>query len=176
MQKEKEIKIREAMPEDAVGVSRVHIESWQETYRGLMSDEYIENLESLEGQSRRSSWEKKLSDPELRQTIWVACSAEVIVGFVIVGKSRDEKPIADGEVYAIYLLKAYQGRGGGRLLFEKGLSLLRSRGMKSASLWVVAENSAEGFYRHLGGRSQGEKVDQCGGAKGIKQCRYVWLF
>ena len=168
------IKIRESTFEDASGVARVHIKSWQETYRGFMPDDYLKNLEANEGERRRAFWQNKLSNPEIRKTNWVAEKDEQILGFVSVGKSRDENPLTDGEIYAIYLLKAYQGQGIGRTLFEKGILLLKDLGMNSASLWVAKGNATEGFYKHLGGRLHGEKVDKCGGADALAECRYVW--
>jgi len=172
--KQLNVKIRAAVAEDAVGVAQVHIRSWQETYRGLMPGNYLDNLNSLEGERRLGFWKKNLADSETARTTWVAQKDDEIIGFISVGKSRDKEPVADGEVYAIYLLKAHQGSGIGRALFDAGVTVLKEMGMKSASLWVAKGNETEGFCRHLGGLLQGEKIDKCGGMENIAECRYVW--
>lgn len=173
-----EIKVRAAKREDAPRIAHVHIKSWQETYRGLMPDSYIDNLESLEGKRRLEFWESNLSNEEGRRSTWVAqkddALAKEIVGFVSVGRTRDQLPISDGEIYAIYLLKLYHGQGVGRLLFESGITLLKEMEMKSAALWVAKGNKTEGFYRHLGGIPQGERVEKCGGAEAMQGVRYYW--
>ncbi|GAA4160539.1 hypothetical protein GCM10022286_16670 [Gryllotalpicola daejeonensis] len=37
-----ELVVRTATLEDAAGMARVHVRSWQETYRGLESDEVLD--------------------------------------------------------------------------------------------------------------------------------------
>lgn len=168
------VTLRESQPEDAQGITDVHIKSWQETYRGLMPDSYLDSLNHEESARRLGRWQERLGNPDERKLSWIAEVDRIIIGFVSIGKCRDERPIADGEIYAIYLLKKYHGSGVGRALFERGFELLRNLGFLSASLWVVKGNPTEGFYRHLGGILRGEKIDSCGGISGIAEHRYVW--
>jgi len=39
-----DIIIRKALPVNAEAVAKVHVQSWQETYRGIMEDEYLDKL------------------------------------------------------------------------------------------------------------------------------------
>ena len=174
--KRSDITVRVAHPEDATNIAQVHIQSWQETYRGLMPDGYLDNLDSIEGERRLANWKKNLTNSETMRSTWVAEIDDEIIGFVSVGKGRDKEPIAEGEIYAIYLLKAYHGSGIGRALFDAGISVLKAMNMTSASLWVAKGNSTEGFYKHLGGVLQGEKIDKCGGVENLAEHRYVWRF
>lgn len=166
--------IREARPLDAIPIAEVHIRSWQETYRGLMTDFYLDNLPFAEGTARCNFWKGYLSDPANARRTWVAEENGDIVGFVNVGPNRDQTPVADGEINAIYLIRAHQKKGIGRKLFEVGMNQLKQFGLSSASLWVVRGNETENFYRHMGGVANGEMVEQCGGAKNIPQLRYVF--
>jgi hypothetical protein len=50
-----EVKIRKATADDAKGIARVHVDAWKSTYRGLVSDEY---LDSLSYESREQMWAK----------------------------------------------------------------------------------------------------------------------
>jgi hypothetical protein len=36
--------LRAATPRDALGVARVHVRSWQLAYRGLLPDDYLDQL------------------------------------------------------------------------------------------------------------------------------------
>ncbi len=35
--------VRRAEPADALGMARVHVDTWRETYRGLMSDSELDD-------------------------------------------------------------------------------------------------------------------------------------
>jgi len=86
--KEANLKIRVAEAKDAAGIARIHIKSWQETYRGLMPNSYLDNLESVEGERRASFWRKNLSAPETRRCTWVAETNDEIIAFVSVAGVR----------------------------------------------------------------------------------------
>ena len=51
--------VRQARESDMESIVDVHIESWQETYSGLMPDEILDNL-SVTG--RRRYWEARLKE------------------------------------------------------------------------------------------------------------------
>jgi len=61
------------------------------------------------------------------------------------------EPAYASELYAIYILKEYQGHGlGRRLTLALAEDLLRA-GIYSMMLWVLIENPACYFYEALGG-------------------------
>ncbi|MDZ4181327.1 MAG: GNAT family N-acetyltransferase, partial [Candidatus Cloacimonadaceae bacterium] len=81
-----------------------------------------------------------------------------IVGFVSGGKNRSQEgcesglaSACDGELAAMYLLKAYHRRGIGRALTEVFSERLRSLGYRSMVAWVAEKNPATGFYQRMGG-------------------------
>jgi ribosomal protein S18 acetylase RimI-like enzyme len=54
-------------------------------------------------------------------------------------------------VSAIYLLRHAQRQGTGRALITRLFSFMAARGMRSAGLWVLHENTAaRAFYQRLG--------------------------
>ncbi len=79
----------------------------------------------------------------------------------------------DGELYAIYILQDYQGRGIGRKLVEPVVDELVRNGINSMLVWVLEGNGAKHFYEKLGG----EKIDTAditiGGAE-LKETAYGW--
>ena len=110
--------IRAATPADIAGLARVHVQSWRETYAGIIPRAFLDAL-SLE--SRQQQWQRTL---EFGNAVFVAELADQIVGFASCGAARDEG--YDDEVYALYLLKSHHGQGIGKALFHAVLEALRS--------------------------------------------------
>jgi ribosomal protein S18 acetylase RimI-like enzyme len=72
------------------------------------------------------------------------------VGFCDFGISRQPK-LAEGEIYAIYVLKDFHNKGIGRKLITAALTFLQHKGIKDCMVTAFAENtSATIFYEHLG--------------------------
>lgn len=141
--------IRNARTDDYAGITSVHIKSWQETYVGLMPQSFLDNL-SIEG--RQSFWEEHLRDPSHCESIWVAENqSEEIVGFCSGGVARNSQLAFDSELYAIYLLKEFQGQGVGRSMFNALVSRLKEDGYQSMYLWVVKGSKTIAIYESLGG-------------------------
>ena len=86
----------------------------------------------------------------------------LLSGFVTFGPARDLEFGAGGELYAIYLLRAAQGHGFGRLLLDQASRGLKAAGFEAMSLWVLALNPTLDFYRHLGGVETGRKMINIG--------------
>ncbi|MHC8522911.1 GNAT family N-acetyltransferase [Rossellomorea sp. H39__3] len=59
----------------------------------------------------------------------------LVVGFASVGRERSGE--YEGELYAIYLLREYQGRGIGRELFSRSISSLKALGFQDMFIWVL---------------------------------------
>jgi GNAT superfamily N-acetyltransferase len=135
----KKFLIRKAVPEDAAGIAHVHINSWKTTYKGIVSDDY---LDALNVQERRGRWEDILDGPH--QTYVCALQTGGIAGFVSIGRERDK--IYDGELYAIYLLKENQRSGIGSGLFRFAMAELKAQGHSNMLVWVLKENPSKHFY------------------------------
>src|SRR4051812_39732747 len=108
------MKIRPADPNDADAIAKVHVDSWRTTYKGLVPDDY---LASLAYEQRAEMWRDILTNFAETNFVYVAeAGHNQIVGFVSGGPERNNDPIYVGELYAIYLLDAYQRQGIGRQL------------------------------------------------------------
>ncbi|MCR2805710.1 GNAT family N-acetyltransferase [Paenibacillus soyae] len=149
------MKVREASIADAEGIAFVHVNSWKTTYAGILSESYLAGL-SLE--DRKKSWIWTFEHQAEHENIFVAVNKEdKIVGFSCGGQNRNKEYKHDGELYAIYLLKEYQGVGIGRSLFQSVIVALKSNGCASMMLWVLKDNPSLGFYRSQGGQQVGQK-------------------
>lgn len=164
--------IRPARPEDAPGIARVHVDSWRTTYQGIMPEEV---LAKLSYPAREQRWVEMLANAERdNHSIFVAADeGGHIVGFSDGGPEREGDPEYTGELYAIYLLKEYQGRGLGRLLTEAVAKSNLQAGYPSMLVWVLVANPARNFYLHLGGQEVKVKQIELGGAK-LGEIAYGW--
>lgn len=142
--------IREATPEDAAGIARVHVESWRTTYPGIMPQEH---LDALSVADREQMWAKTLrGGGPVPTTVYVAeADGGEVVGFVSGGAERAGDPDFRGEIWALYLLQAQQGRGLGRRLVQTFARRLAQDGYRTLLIWVNALNPARRFYEALGG-------------------------
>ncbi|MBT2686555.1 GNAT family N-acetyltransferase [Bacillus sp. ISL-37] len=165
------MQIRKATKDDASGIAKVHVRSWQETYQGMISQDY---LDSLKVEDRKPLWEKSLSESADTSPVFVAVNPEgEIVGFASFGKERSGKFNADGELYAIYILKEYQrGKLGLRLLLA-GLDDLLKQDYESMLVWVLADNESRKFYESLQPQKAGEEVVKIAGKEYI-EVAYIW--
>jgi ribosomal protein S18 acetylase RimI-like enzyme len=149
-----EVRIRAATQADAEAIARVHVQAWNESYRGLVPDELIAAL-SVERNTRM--WSSILGDA--KSVVHVADDGAGIVGFASGGNARSAELGTSGEVTAIYLLESHKRRGIGRRLFTGLLATLASHGHRSAGLWVLVDNHVtRRFYEALGGRLGANRI------------------
>ena len=95
-----------------------------------------------------------------------------LVGFASGGLSRVRRDIT-GEIYVLYVLRAFQGRADRpRPLRRLPLRTRPLRPPRPPGL-VLADNPSRGFYEHLGGLLAGDNEIVLGGAR-LKELAYVW--
>lgn len=164
--------IRPAKPEDAAGIARVHVDSWRSTYRGIIPNDFLDNL-SVD--RRTSQWQRTLDHLSPSEPVFVCEQAGLILGFISCGPPQTEMPGFDSEVLAIYLLASEQGKGLGRQLFELGTQALQAHGAQACMLWVLADNPSRGFYEHLGGKEISRRTIEIAGQP-LGEIAYGWEF
>lgn len=163
--------IREATIDDAAALAEAHVATWRETYRGLLPDSY---LDALTPAGHEPVWRRILALPDEDRTVLViAGENEPIAGFASGGPHRGATEWA-GEVYTLYLRRAYQGRGLGRALFTTLVARLREQGVDSLILWVLATNApARSFYAALEGQPLREQEVVFDGLA-LREIGYGW--
>lgn len=135
--------IRQAVLQDAEAIAKIHVQSWQESYKGIIGQSFLDNI----------SYEKRL---EMRRKIlnandvmtYVACNPQnEIVAFCDRGPAHNCSE-AEWEIYAIYVLEKYKHQGIGKKLFEHA-----GKDLSSVIAWVLKENkTARRFYEGQGGQ------------------------
>ena len=132
--------------EEIQGKAFVHWKCWQETYPGLVSQEYLSKLTLEKCEEKAFLW---------RDNILVAKEGERVIGFVGFGDHGPEEPDT-GEVFALYVLPEYHGTGVGRQLMDAALEKLAS--YPHICLWLVKGNArALRFYEKCGFHLTGEE-------------------
>jgi len=164
--------IREANLNDVQAIARVHVDAWRTTYKGIIPESY---LAKLSYQQRESAWRKTLENTtSSSQFVYVAeNNSGEIIGFANGGKERTGNCTYKGELYAIYVLKAYQHQGIGCNLTLSVADKLSESGFNSMFVWVLADNPACGFYENIGGQKVDEQQIERGGVI-LKEIAYGW--
>ncbi|WP_421843606.1 GNAT family N-acetyltransferase [Mycobacterium sp.] len=159
--------MREAVVDDAMAVAQVHVRSWQQSYRGLIDQDYLDALRPEDSASRYG-----FGDPHGPRTM-VAVDSETVCGHVTIGQARDADVADTGEVWSLYVDPSRWGAGIGRILIDAGCGHLRQAGYRHASLWVLSENMrARRFYELAGWWPDGhDRIDIIGGGS-VRQVRY----
>jgi GNAT superfamily N-acetyltransferase len=149
------LSVRIARLKDANEVARIYIESWQDTYPGVLSNALLGAM-TQKGQTMR--WQAAIRSQK-RENVLVAEDPKAgIVAMASLGPSRDRKFGYDGEVYTLYVDPAHYGRGAGRSLLIGAFAVLRARGFSNCVIWAHAKNNARFFYETMGGRTVAERT------------------
>jgi ribosomal protein S18 acetylase RimI-like enzyme len=162
---------RPATTADCRAIAEVHVACWQETYAGLLPTAMIAR-QSVD--DREMQWRRTLERNPRLSDVFVAEQDGIVIGFVAGGPRRGEALKQDAEFYALYLLRAHQRRGLGRVLCRAAALRLRERGLHSAAAWVLRENEpALRFYEGIGGRVISERAMTDMGAT-LVEVAYGW--
>jgi len=161
--------VRHATPDDAEAIERIRTDTWRVTYRGLMPDALLDGL-GYDPTWRRQRMAALPDD----QFALVAEDEGAVVGYCFGGRGRSDTDRFPGEVYAIYVWPAFQGRGAGRALLGVAARELLRRGWRAMLIWVLRENApARRFYERMGGRfvrEEGRLID----GTSIIEAGYGW--
>jgi ribosomal protein S18 acetylase RimI-like enzyme len=157
-----------AGPGDAQDLARVHVQSWRETYPGLLPKAYLDAM-SVERHARL--WRRRLMGAD--EITLAAEGAEGLVGYCsgTVWRGRED---GLSEIATLYVLRQAQDAGLGRRLLTDTARALAARGAVSLIIWVLRDNTeARGFYEHLGGKLDAARSEMVGG-RIIPAVAYRW--
>jgi GNAT superfamily N-acetyltransferase len=166
------ITIRKATFEDAAEIANVHINSWREAYKELISEEYL-NDRPLFFKNRYELW-KKVTINEEQVTLVAECNQNGVIGFVNGTNGRDEDLKDHAEVWCIYLLKKYHGKRIGFNLLKGYFDTHVDLGFKRGYLWVLVDNPSISFYEKAGGKFNHKTIEVEIGEQKVTQRCYVW--
>ena len=167
-------RIRRAKRDDAAAIGRIHVETWQAAYAGILPDAMLVGMSDVRQSARL------LADPGEARGVYVADDPEMgVVGFGSCGPVRDMpegldgREVRVGEVYTLYVEPDFQNQGLGRRLLDALFRQLKADRCDTAVLWMLAENPTRFFYEGLGGERVGERTDTLSGAD-VEEVAYAW--
>jgi ribosomal protein S18 acetylase RimI-like enzyme len=161
--------IRRATPEDAPTLAKIHVDSWQAAYQGIVPASHLEGFTY----PRREDAFRQALTANTEETYLVTEDNQAIA-ILTIGPSRDDDldTTTTGELWGIYITPDYWRKGVGSRLVDEAESMLRSRGYTQVVLWVLEDNlNARRFYERVGYRLDGAyKMVELG--KPLKAVRY----
>ena len=161
------VSIRAAAAGDAAAIARVQVETWRTTYRGIVPEAHLAGLKM---DQRTLRWRELLQSPA--HALVAECQGEV-VGFITGGAIREPLEGYRAELYAMYLLLAFQRRGIGTALLEELARRLSAEGFENLAVWVLEANPAVHFYERSGAVRLAAREHEIGGAR-LPLVGYGW--
>jgi len=153
--------IRRAVKEDMQFIGSCHYHCWQETYRGLISDDYLNRLNEQNNIKRFEGYWNLIGGNQ-----YIVEENNTPIGFFDISKARDH--YAPFEVQGLYIRKAYHRKGYGRKIIE----YIRNSINGPFYLWCLSTNLTCSFYEHMGGKMIDEKQVTIGGRLEAEICFY----
>ena len=169
-------RVRRAVPEDVVGMARVHVETWKRTYRGIVPDDRLDAM-TVERDLARGFGSTVRAPPPGHADFVAAREGDgvegPVIGFAAGHPCRLPATGFTGELGGIYVLPADQRNGIGRALVAAVARHLLGEGHTSMLVWVLAANPYRAFYAKLGGRTVLERTVPVAGTP-LPEVAYGW--
>ncbi|MBX3312291.1 MAG: GNAT family N-acetyltransferase [Microbacteriaceae bacterium] len=162
--------VRPAVPDDAEGVTNVHLQAWREAYSRVMPDSVFDAREARRAESIQR-WRRFIEKlpPNEDKRIFVAESGDRIFGWVTAGVGQEDNEPYPNELEGIYMLAEAHGTGAAKELLEAAVGT-----DNGAFLWVLKENPrANSFYRKMGFLPDGAEKEFLVGATSLTEIRLV---
>lgn len=165
------IGIRLARPEDAPGIAEIYVDSWRDTYAGILPASGLLRMSKTE---QSAGWARTIKSSNLRSPVLVAADAKSnIYGFASAGPSRDKTLPYEGEVYALYVAPGRTGQGMGTALMSSVFRLFSKSNFNGIVIWALAENPSRFFYEAMGGQLIAERQHPMWGQT-LREIGYGW--
>lgn len=145
-------KIKEIEYEDIKDYINVNITSWQESYKGIVVDEFLQELDTNRDEYIKRQQDKFYEDKKELEKKYIVTIDDKVVGMTSLGHTRDPKYPSCGEIYSIYLLNEVKGQGLGKVLFLNNIRELVNLGFTDMIIGCLSKNPSNGFYQHMGGK------------------------
>lgn len=148
-------------------MARVHVDTWLETYRGIMPDELLDAPDLID--RRRQMWTQILAEAAPSKfTCAVADSNGEIVGIAMSGPPETDGSVEDRHLYVLYAYRSMRGTGAGQGLFDAVIDP-----SLTTALWVADPNPrAQAFYSKNRFVPDGTvKTDEYDGVREVRMVR-----
>jgi len=163
------MKIRIATDENCRDLSILKRRVWETTYRGIYPNEKIDKYDIDLNENKFKDIIKQQS-----QKLFIVLYDSEIIGYMSCGKIMRAFNKYTHDIGLLYLLKEYQGKGIGSILFQFAKNQLKNQGVTE---FIVSCNkynlSAHQFYVKMDGKII--KVDEDNEDKSIPQVKFLFI-
>lgn len=175
--------IRNARETDAPAMGRVMVETYLRAHKGQVPDAaWRSRQEEWTPEESAANWARSIrgiaEEGDSQECIYVAVDEtlqpEPVVGLIMGGPTGLADYEGCGDIYALYVDFAHQGRGVGRKLIQAAARHLQQLGMTGLIIRSLATNApANHFYESFGGQYVGECAAEDSGYP-VTQRIYYW--
>ena len=166
----KNIEIRKIREEDIEDVVDISIKDWKTAYKGIIDDEFLNNI------NREEKIKKRKMDYKENEFI-VAIINKKVVGFCKYIDNNSNSPEileADSEILALYVEINLKQTGIGKKLFNYVIKEFKEKNKKHMIIWCLEDNKeARKFYTKMGGKNISKRDIQIGNKK-YKEIAYIY--
>lgn len=145
-----------ATEENLDNIAQLYVRNHKSTYKGLLSDEY---LDSLTVENAKNRWADYLRNEKNR--IWVAFEDGIFLGFV--ASTADNEIENTWYLDSLHVNENARGKGVGTALIKTVMEYAVEKGYNSMSICVVKGNEkAKNLYAKLGAEPYKDFEDSFG--------------
>ena len=130
---------------------KVNAKAWQEAYKGIINDSFIQKINSKEEIDKSIEKRKhKLNNP-LDKAFLLRVDNKYVGMFRVCKYASDDYDNI-GELKALYLLNEVKNLGFGKILLERAFKEIKTMGFNNMIVGCLSDNTnANCFYKHMGG-------------------------
>ena len=141
--------IRQAVKEDSYSIAKLIVESWQTAYKGLIDDNYLNNLSISD---RVIGWERNILNQNENNHIYVYEENEKILGVIRFGIPDNEASNYNSEIHVLYVEPTLKRNGIGTKLFNFAKNYFIEKNTTNMIIWCLKNNLPSiKFYGKMGG-------------------------
>ena len=141
--------IRRAIKEDSYNIAKLIVESWQTAYKGLINDNYLNNLSVSD---RITNWENNILNQNENNNIYVYEEDNKILGVIRFGTPDDKSSNYNSEIHVLYVEPTLKRKGIGTKLFNFAKNYFIEKNTTNMIIWCLKNNMPSiKFYEKMGG-------------------------
>lgn len=165
------IELQIAEQGDITSIADLHTLSWQQTYKTLLKDDYLQNQVAAE---RLALWQQRFADNDAKQHVIIAKNNHDLVGFICV--YADKSDTLGSLLDNLHVHPNAKGQGIGKRLIQQATQWLKQHATHpSLYLEVLAGNEhAIVIYEKLGAKRIKDGVWHAPCGSQVEEYVYQW--
>lgn len=171
------LSVRPATKEDIPTLAEIHLTSKLEAESGIIDQIFLDTKTPAEYEEKWARW----LNLEYSRTLIAHDDTGTACALVSYGKlqtpppgSSPIRPAYTSEIFALYVLPAYQRQGIGRFLLSRASAELTKNGHRSLCLWALQKNKDTcAFYTALNGQRLGKRQVEMGPSD-VREVCFGW--